>query len=134
MPKYVTAINCMDGRVQLPVINWMKEQFSAEYVDMITEPGPNKILLYGSSEEINRIKEKIKISHERHESKVVAVVGHYDCAGHPISRERKIEKIIHSVDLIDSWEFDMQVLGLYVNDKWEVEVIKMKHLEKKMST
>jgi hypothetical protein len=41
---FVMAINCMDGRVQLPVIEWLKKEYEADYVDMITEPGPNKIL------------------------------------------------------------------------------------------
>lgn len=40
--QFVTAINCMDGRVQEPVIKWMKEKYNATYVDMITEAGPNK--------------------------------------------------------------------------------------------
>jgi len=42
---FCTAVNCMDGRVQLPVINYLKERFSANYVDMITEPGPNGFYL-----------------------------------------------------------------------------------------
>ncbi len=34
----------MDGRVQLPVIQYLKDRFNATYVDTITEPGPNAIL------------------------------------------------------------------------------------------
>jgi Putative carbonic anhydrase len=33
--KFGTAINCMDGRVQEPVINWMKVRYGLDYVDMI---------------------------------------------------------------------------------------------------
>jgi hypothetical protein len=47
--KFVTAINCMGGRVQLPEINWMMQNLSADYVDMITEPGPDKIFAEGSA-------------------------------------------------------------------------------------
>ena len=36
---FATAINCMDGRVQLPVIKFLQERFKAEYVDIISEPG-----------------------------------------------------------------------------------------------
>jgi len=32
--KFATAINCMDGRVQLPVINWLMENLSVDYVDI----------------------------------------------------------------------------------------------------
>ena len=44
--RFCTVINCMDGRVQLPVIRHMKERFNAEYVDSITEPGPNNLFRY----------------------------------------------------------------------------------------
>src|SRR5664279_3838322 len=29
--KFVTAINCMDGRVQEPVIAWMKNEYTAQF-------------------------------------------------------------------------------------------------------
>lgn len=34
----------MDGRVQLPVIKYLQDRFKVQYVDTITEPGPNLIL------------------------------------------------------------------------------------------
>ena len=40
MNTFFTAINCMDGRVQLPVIKYVQEKFDILFVDMITEPGP----------------------------------------------------------------------------------------------
>ena len=41
---FFTVINCMDGRVQLPVINYLKQKFNVEFIDTITEVGPNKII------------------------------------------------------------------------------------------
>ena len=41
---FATAINCMDGRVQTPVIEYLQHQYGADYGDMVTEPGSNKIL------------------------------------------------------------------------------------------
>ena len=32
---FATAINCMDGRVQIPVIEYLKKEFKVDYVDMI---------------------------------------------------------------------------------------------------
>jgi len=40
--EFCTAINCMDGRVQIPVISFLEERFNARYVDVISEPGPNR--------------------------------------------------------------------------------------------
>ncbi|UOQ44536.1 hypothetical protein MUN89_00640 [Halobacillus salinarum] len=119
--KFVTAINCMDGRVQQPVFNWMKERFSAPYVDMITEAGPNKVLLEGSDEEVNAIKSKVMISYEAHGSEVIAIIGHHDCAGNPVDKEEKVAQIQKAVDKIKSWDLNVEVLGLYVNENWEVE-------------
>ena len=42
--KFACAINCMDGRVQDAVKNYMKSTYGVDWVDQITEPGPNKIL------------------------------------------------------------------------------------------
>ena len=36
---FCTAVNCMDGRVQLPVTSYLQERFNVEHVDSITEPG-----------------------------------------------------------------------------------------------
>jgi len=42
--RFCTVINCIDGRIQLPVIEYLKIRFNVEYVDTITEAGPNLIL------------------------------------------------------------------------------------------
>ncbi|MCA1012501.1 carbonic anhydrase [Halobacillus halophilus] len=121
--EFVTAINCMDGRVQLPVIHWMKEKYDAEYVDMITEAGPTRYLLEGSKENLEAMQAKVGISCDKHGSDVIAVVGHHDCAGNPVPREEKVDQIKQSVELVQSWGYQAEVIGLYVNNQWEVEFI-----------
>ncbi|WP_066175222.1 carbonic anhydrase [Bacillus marinisedimentorum] len=120
--KFVTAINCMDGRVQLPVFHWMQNEFGAEYVDMITAAGPEKVVL-SSSEEVEYIKAKVRISHEAHGSEVLAIAGHHDCAGNPVDRDKKLAEIAEAVDAIKSWGFPIKVIGLYVNENWQVETV-----------
>ncbi len=34
----------MDGRVQLPVINWILSNYEVKYADMITAPGMDGLL------------------------------------------------------------------------------------------
>ncbi|MBC7112827.1 MAG: hypothetical protein H5T34_02225 [Candidatus Methanomethyliales bacterium] len=118
---FVTAINCMDGRTQIPVIEWLREKYSAEYVDMITEPGPIKILSENKDKAlIDSIKKRLEISVRKHNSKLVAIVGHYDCAGNPVEKDTQIEQIAKSIEVVKSWKFDIQIIGLWVNEKWEV--------------
>lgn len=42
--RFATAINCIDGRVQTPVLDWMKLHLNVDYVDLITEPGPDEVI------------------------------------------------------------------------------------------
>ena len=49
---FACAINCMDGRVQDAVKNYMKENYGVDYVDLVTEPGPNKILAENADETV----------------------------------------------------------------------------------
>ena len=42
--KFATSVSCMDGRIQIPLNKWIKENYSADYVDTITEPGVDKNL------------------------------------------------------------------------------------------
>ena len=38
--KFGTAINCIDGRTQQPVIDYIKQNYAVDIVDMITFPVP----------------------------------------------------------------------------------------------
>ncbi|AHF97398.1 MAG: carbonic anhydrase [Desulfurella sp.] len=122
--EFVSVVNCMDGRVQEPVINWMKKKYNAEYVDMITEPGPIKILSDNSDKcLVESIKSRLVVSVEKHGSKVIAVVGHHDCAGNPSDKQTQINQIKNSINLIKTWFNDVEIIGLWVNEKWQVEKV-----------
>ena len=122
--KFATAINCMDGRVQLPIIEWLKKKYKVDFVDMITEPGPNKILAKGKDKLlIKSIKERTEISVKKHFSNLIALVGHTNCAGNPVKKRKQLEEIIKSVEIIKSWNLNAKTIGLWVNGKWEVERI-----------
>lgn len=122
--KFVTSINCMDGRTQEPIINYLKSEYSADYVDMITEAGPNKILAENTNTSvIESIKTRVEVSTGVHYSKVIAIVGHYDCGGNPADEETQKEQIKASVDNVKSWNEDVKVIGLWVDETWKVNKV-----------
>lgn len=122
--KFVTAINCMDGRVQLPVIDWMKKQYCADCVDMITEPGPVKILAENQqSFLVDSLKNRVEISVQKHKSTCIAIIGHFDCAGNPVGRDIQVEQIRKSLTMIQSWGFQVSLIGLWVDEDWKVHKI-----------
>jgi hypothetical protein len=122
--KFGTAINCIDGRVQFPVANWMKMQFHLDYVDMITEPGPDKIVASGQGQIIESIKVKAVISAKAHGSKVILIAGHDDCAGNPVSKELHLQQIKTAMQIVESWNLPFErVIGIWVNKDWGIEIV-----------
>ncbi|MCC5912186.1 MAG: hypothetical protein JJT76_17355 [Clostridiaceae bacterium] len=122
--KFVTALNCMDGRVQYPVLKWLMENLGADYVDMITEPGVDKIFCECREELLQSVKQKISISIEKHNSNTIAIVGHHDCAGNCVCKEDHYKQVEISVSEILKCYPTVRVLGLFVNKDWAVEVIR----------
>ncbi len=117
---FATVINCMDGRTQLPLIEWAKDQFGVDHVDMITEPGPDGILANGPEELIRSIRDRVLISVEKHGSGNVVLVSHHDCAGNPVSKEEHMDHLSRSMDLLRSWKMNATLFGVWVGDDWKV--------------
>ena len=118
--KFCTAINCIDGRTQLPVIKFLRERVKVDYVDSITEPGPALILALQNNESlVESIKSRIQISIEKHHSLGIAVVAHHDCAGNPVVKEEQLKHLRLAVIFLKE-EFSMQVIGLWVDENWIV--------------
>lgn len=123
--KFATAINCMDGRTQIPVTEWLKENYKVDYVDMITEPGPDGVLSKNIDNQIiESLRRKAEISAYKHNSKIIVIAGHHDCAGNPVDKDTHINQIKLSVQTIKSWGLPFEkVIGLWVNENWEIEKI-----------
>ncbi len=123
--KFATVVTCMDGRIQIPVLEWIIENYDLDYPDLITEAGPIKIIADDKEEKvIEAIKKRMDISIHKHHSKHVFVVGHYDCAGNPQPKEVQLEQIKKSMEQIKKWGYtDEEIIGLWVNENWKVERI-----------
>ncbi len=122
--SFCTAINCMDGRVQLPVIRYLQDRFNAENVDSITEPGPNLILAKRTDEDlIQSIRRRIDISVEKHSSVGMALAGHHDCAGNPATEKEQMQHLIAGIEFLRRQYPNIPVIGLWVDEKWQVHEI-----------
>lgn len=111
---FATAINCIDGRTQIPVFEWTRKHFKVDYVDMITEPGDDGELHHGPASLLDSIRNKERISIEKHNSCGIVVAGHHDCAGNPVSEEEHFNDIREAVKKIVSWDLSLPVVGLWV--------------------
>lgn len=118
---FCTAINCMDGRVQLPVINYLMERFGAEYVDSITEPGPVKIMAEQTDQSLlNSIFKRVSISIDKHGSQTIAICAHTDCAGNPVDDQTQKDQLNKATKLLEARYPDAEVLSLWLDSNWDV--------------
>ena len=113
---FATVIKCMDGRTHIPVINYVVSKYDVDFVDLITEPGPNKILAEGVDlATIQSIRKRAEISIHKHRTKIVAVVGHHDCAGNPASDEDQRVHLLKAAQTIKTWDLPVEsVVALWV--------------------
>jgi hypothetical protein len=121
--KFATAINCMDGRTQLPVIDWVKRNYGVDFVDMITEPGPDR-LFSSNSAELDSIRQRVAVSVNAHGSRHLVVVAHHDCAGNPVSAAEHEVQLRRALDRVLSWGLPLQeVAALWIGDDWKPALI-----------
>jgi len=119
--SFCTAINCMDGRVQLPVNEYLRGLLGIEFVDTITEAGPVRLLVHEQqSHPATSILSRVNISINKHASACVAIVAHWDCAGNPVSEHHQKEQLKVAVRFIATHYPNLRVLGLWVDDHWLV--------------
>lgn len=118
---FCTVVNCMDGRVQLPVIHYLMQRLDVSYVDSITEAGPVAVLSGGSRDgRLRSILDRITLSIERHGSKAIVVVAHHDCAGNPVSKDTQIGQIKKAISALRKSFPGKEVMGLWVDEDWKV--------------
>lgn len=122
-PKFATAITCIDGRVQRPATDWIKVHVNVDEVDLVTEPGPDKVFSEGVATLIEEMMRKVSFSVRHHFSEVVALVGHDHCAANPASREEHIQQIMDGVEVILSYNLHVRVMGLWLNEWGSVELL-----------
>ena len=121
--SFYTAINCMDGRIQESVANYIKKKYNVLFVDMITGSGPVKILSNKDTENLESIILCIDISLKKHKSKGIAIVAHYNCAGNPIADKEQKKLLKKAVIFLAKKYSNVSVCGLWVDKNKKVEKI-----------
>jgi len=121
--KRAVCLNCIDGRVQLPVIEWIKDNYGALHVDMITEPGMDGYLA-DYDNPIDDIIRKAKVSIDKNGASVLFLAGHHDCKGNSVEEAIHKEHIKKSAERIKSEIAGVEIIGIWVNDKWIIEIVK----------
>ena len=59
----------------------------------------------------------------KHNSQLIALVAHYDCAGNPVGKDVQIEQMGTAIKLVKEWDTKAQVIGLWVDRNWEAKEV-----------
>lgn len=113
--KFTTCLNCMDGRAQLPAINWIIDNYAVKYVDMITEPGMDDLLAQRPLNELSNILGKIDTSIRVHGTEEIFVVAHHDCIANPVDQRTHRELVMKAVDRLKELKPDMKIIGVWID-------------------
>lgn len=117
--KFSTAINCIDGRIQLPVIHFLRSRFNGGWIDMITEAGPCKILSEHTCQgTVDSILKRMDISVNTHNSREIAIVGHHDCAANDADKLEQCRQVKQSIEFLKGHFPQPEYIGVWVDKYW----------------
>lgn len=109
----------MDGRVQLPVLTWIKGNYPVNFVDVITEAGMDRVL--AEQADISEIVRSIRVSIDLNKSTRLFIVGHHDCRGNPVDEAVHRKHTAAAVERLKKMLPGYEIVGLWVNKIWNVE-------------
>ena len=121
--EFGCAINCIDGRAQVAVIEWVKFHGGVQYVDVITEPGADGVVSGNVTGDLDQVYRNTNISMSAHSPEIIAVAGHYDCVGNPVGNDDHLEHIRAAVSVVRQWFPVVRVVGLFVNEYGTIDVV-----------
>lgn len=121
---FYTALSCLDGRIQLPVITHLQQACGVDYVDIITAPGP--VRFFATQDHISArasMIEYAEVSLNSHNSQGLALVAHFDCAGNPLGRDVQVKQLVNGIAELSKSFPGVEIRALWVNADWAVEEI-----------
>lgn len=119
-----TAINCVDGRVQLPVIRFLQQRFGTDFVDCITETAPVRIFdKVADLTVLNSIFNRLNYSLQHHDSRSMAICAHAGCDANTVDAATQQRQLRRAVIFLKESYRDKDVIGLWVDDNLEVSEI-----------
>jgi len=120
--RFATCLNCIDGRVQMPVIDWITQNYDVDYVDMITETGMDEFLANENCDQYH-VMRKLGISIGHHNSDSIFIVGHFDCVEKSAGEKTHKKQIRQAVERIKNYTLSCNVIGLWVSEDLQVQKI-----------
>ncbi len=116
LETFATAVCCIDGRAQEPVMAFARGRFGAGFVDMVNKPG-------AVATADDALRSAVTLSMEAHGSLGIVVSAHSDCAANPVSDETQKEECrVLARELAAEWR-EVEVVPVWLPIDGELEVL-----------
>jgi hypothetical protein len=119
--SFGTVVSCMDGRIQLPIINYLQERFGVDHIDNITEAGPVGVISeHPNGSQVKSIFRLIDISISSHASTGLAIVAHHDCVGNPVPDSVQKLQLQRCLEIFSERYTHFNIIGLWLDENWKI--------------
>lgn len=115
---FAVVLNCIDGRAQQPLLDWVRARYDVDFADVITEPGIDALLAVGSSAAQEAVLDKVCVSRLAHLSCHLVVAGHHDCAASPVDRAVHEQHLRTCVQRLRAALPRFDVTAVYLDETW----------------
>lgn len=123
----MTCPDCRLWQEDVHYLERVREILEVDLVDLLSSPGMDGILSNGESPSKEVIKGWFQKLVELHQPVAVAVVGHCNCGGNPVSDEQHEVDVRGSVETVKSWVFEISIIGILAehqsDTEWPLKVI-----------
>ena len=118
-----TVLQCMDGRPQRKVMDYLTTSLGVRYIDTITTAGLVRHLAE-PTDRTSRLMADLDVSVEAHGSRKIAVAAHHDCAGNPASDSTQKHQVGAAIVRLADAHPGLEVVGLWLGENWIVERVR----------
>ena len=100
----------------------MRRKYGVDYVDLITEPGPERALTDPTRAGVQAaIHRNARFSVEGHDAELIAVTAHDDCLGNDADSGTRLAQLRAAQHAVTGWDLGVDVIGLWVHMDGKVE-------------
>jgi carbonic anhydrase len=125
--RFATVLTCIDGRIQRPVQDWARNHLAVDYLDVVTEPGPDSVVDTTSEPALAALLRKVKVSQRAHGSATLLVAGHSDCAGNPATDDEHQRQLHRAADRLARNLPGTRIIAVHAaqcgHDCWQIRVV-----------
>jgi len=115
-PVYGAVINCIDGRVQRVVTDYLRKRWNVEYVDVITEVAPERVLAERTDSQIvARLRSQVLSSLKQQQSPRLAVAAHSDCESNRVPEDVQRQHLEAAVTWLAAEFTQAEIIGVWID-------------------